>query len=100
MPRRPPSTKRMVQETIKNNLDSILLDENLDSVTTGVEGLPNIKSSIFSSTNTRGSIYLYISVEYTLFIQKLIFCFIIKLFTFFEPKSKYHPLPPCDAFNI
>jgi hypothetical protein len=45
MPRRPPSTKRMVQETIKNNLDSILLDENLDSVTTGVEGLPNIKSS-------------------------------------------------------
>lgn len=45
MPRRPPSTKRIVQETIKNNLDSILLDENLDSVTTGVEGLPNIKSS-------------------------------------------------------
>ena len=45
MPRRPPSTKRIVQETIKSNLDSILLDENLDSVTTGVEGLPNIKSS-------------------------------------------------------
>jgi len=46
MPRRKPKMNKVVEEKIKETLDSIILDENLDSVETGTGELPRLKTSV------------------------------------------------------
>jgi hypothetical protein len=46
MPRRKPKMSKVVEEKIKETLDSIILDENLDSVETGTGELPRLKTTV------------------------------------------------------
>lgn len=46
MPRRKPKMNKVVEEKIKETLDSIILDENLDAVETGTSDLPRLKTSV------------------------------------------------------
>jgi hypothetical protein len=46
MPRRKPKMEKVVQEKIKENLDSIIMEENLDSLETGTSDLPKLKTSV------------------------------------------------------
>lgn len=46
MPRRKPKMEKIVQEKIKENLDSIIMEENLDSLETGTSDLPKLKTSV------------------------------------------------------
>jgi len=46
MPRRKPKMSKVVEEKIKETLDSIIMDENLDSVETGTSELPRLKTSV------------------------------------------------------
>jgi hypothetical protein len=46
MPRRKPKIDKVVQEKIKENLDSIIMEENLDAVETGTSELPKLKTSV------------------------------------------------------
>jgi hypothetical protein len=46
MPRRKPKLEKVVQEKIKENLDAIIMEENLDSVKTGTDELPVLKTSV------------------------------------------------------
>ena len=46
MPRRKPKMDKVVQQKIKENLDSIIMEENLDSVETGTSELPKLKTSV------------------------------------------------------
>lgn len=45
MPRRKPKPEKIVQEQIKNTLDSILMDEDLDSDVVTPEALPRLKTT-------------------------------------------------------
>jgi hypothetical protein len=45
MPRRKPKPEKIVQEQIKNTLDSILMDENLDSDVVTPDALPRLKTT-------------------------------------------------------
>ena len=45
MPRRKPKPEKVIQEKIKENLDSIIMEEALDSLTVDVQDLPRLKSS-------------------------------------------------------
>jgi hypothetical protein len=46
MPRRKPKMNKVVEEKIKETLDSIIMDENLDAVETGTSDLPRLKTSV------------------------------------------------------
>jgi hypothetical protein len=46
MPRRKPKTQKVVEEKIKETLDSIILDENLDAIETGTGELPRLKTTV------------------------------------------------------
>lgn len=45
MPRRKPKPEKIVQEKIKENLDAIIMEEALDSLTVDVQDLPRLKTS-------------------------------------------------------
>lgn len=45
MPRRKPKPEKVIQEKIKENLDSIIMEEALDSLTVDVQDLPRLKTS-------------------------------------------------------
>ena len=45
MPRRKPKPEKIIQEKIKENLDSIIMEEALDSLTLDVKDLPRLKTS-------------------------------------------------------
>jgi hypothetical protein len=45
MPRRKPKPEKIIQEKIKENLDSIIMEEALDSLTVDVQDLPRLKTS-------------------------------------------------------
>lgn len=46
MPRRKPKINKVVEEKIKETLDSIIMEENLDSIETGTNELPRLKTSV------------------------------------------------------
>lgn len=45
MPRRKPKPEKVIQEKIKENLDSIIMEEALDSLTVDVQDLPRLKTT-------------------------------------------------------
>ena len=45
MPRRKPKPEKVIQEKIKENLDAIIMEESLDSVSLDTDSLPRLKTS-------------------------------------------------------
>jgi len=45
MPRRKPKPEKVIQEKIKENLDAIIMEESLDSVSLDSDDLPRLKTS-------------------------------------------------------
>ena len=42
MPRRKPKPEKVVQEKIKESLDSIIMEESLDDILPGIDELPRL----------------------------------------------------------
>ena len=45
MPRRKPKPEKVIQEKIKENLDAIIMEEALDSISLDSSDLPRLKAS-------------------------------------------------------